>query len=355
MEIILHNTLPILYSYFTKRIKSNELLPRYLEWAESEQGLISLLRKAKGRHGFQDFDILSAVRSDGIDILEAQQQYGLFNPTRSLEATEWSFDESERQQLGGRIVKTLEIMAKAIPSDLLPERLVVIILPVDCANGSLMLNGSGISSYGRAPGYLFLRIWPSTGNLNRLGYILARSFIHGIRRRAQNEDSPISLGEAYVMEGLSATFIQTVFSDVELPGLISFMPPDDWEETLTKIAGYYGKTSYDDVPTNIYGTQIRAGSFRSPEVVVPLTQEELKYACELMTAQSDSIEANIVAAYLYGDPFIAAQGHPTFGIPHLAGFEVGYHVVKRYLQKTGTEIASALSIPWRDIIEIERL
>ncbi|MEF3305879.1 DUF2268 domain-containing putative Zn-dependent protease [Paenibacillus sp. GYB003] len=353
MQIIVHNTLPILYDAFTKRFKAEELLPRFLEWAESEQGFISLVRNAKGRHGFQDFDMLSAVRSDGIDILEAQQQYGLFNPTRSLEATEWSFDESERRQLADRIAKTLEILAKAVPSRLLPDRLVVAIVPADCANGTLMMNGSGISCYGRAPGYLFVRIWPSAGNLRRLGYILARSFIHGIRRTARNEDSAISLGEAVVMEGLAAAFIHTVFSDAEFPALIHFMPPDDWGETLAELAGYYGKTSYDDVPINIYGTRIQAGSFRSPDVV-PLTREELQYACELIIAHSERTEANIVAAYLYGDPLLAAQGHPTFGIPHLAGFEAGYHTVQRYLETTGIEIASALSLPWRDILEMER-
>jgi hypothetical protein len=125
--------------------KPNELLSRYLEWAESELGIISLLRKVKGQHGFQNFDILSAVRCDGIDILEGQQQYGLFNPTRNMEATKWSFDESERLQLDERIKTTLEMIAKALPSSLLPERLVVVILPADYANGPLMLNGSGVS------------------------------------------------------------------------------------------------------------------------------------------------------------------------------------------------------------------
>jgi hypothetical protein len=74
MQIVLYNTLPILNRYFTERTKPNELMPRYLEWAESEIGILSILREIKGRHGFQDFDILSAVKSDGVDLLEAQQQ-----------------------------------------------------------------------------------------------------------------------------------------------------------------------------------------------------------------------------------------------------------------------------------------
>jgi uncharacterized protein YjaZ len=325
-----------------------------LEWGESKAGIISILRDAKGQHGFQDFEILSAVRSDGIDILEAQQQFGLFNPTRSLGATKWSFDESERQHLHSRIENTLGRIAKFLPSSLLPEQLVVAIVPADCANGTLMLNGSGISCYGRTPGYLLLRIWPTAGNLNRLDYVLGRSFIHGIRRGAQSAGSTISLGEALVMEGLAATLIQSVFPEVKHPEFIGFIPPNDWEETLSNIAGYYEKTRYDDISLNIYGTQIQAGSMRPPKVA-SLTQEELEYAYELMMFQADCSEANVVAGYLYGDPFISAQGHPSFGIPHLAGFEVGLHVVSRYLQSTGIEITSALSVPWQDITSIRGL
>lgn len=354
MRIELRNTLPVLSRCFTERTNPNELLPNYLKWAESEHGIITILNEIKVRQRYQDFDILAAARSDGIDILEAQQQYGLFNPTRSVEATKWCFDESQRLMLQERIKKTLEMMAKALPSSLLPERLVVVILPADCANGTLMLNGSGISCYGRSLGYLFLRVWPTTGNLNRLDYILARSFVHGIRQNARNVDSQTTLGEAMVMEGLAAAFIKSVFSGIKHPGLIGFIPPDDWDETLANVAGYYGKIRYDDVMVNIYGSQIHAGRMRPPEVV-PLTREELEYVYELITAKSDSTEARVVAAYLYGDPLMAAQGHPSFGIPHLAGFEIGYHVVERYLQATGVKVASALSIPWRDMFNVEGL
>lgn len=354
MQIDLRNTLTLLSRFFTERTNPNELLPNYLEWAESEHGIITILNEIRVGQRYQDFDILSAARSDGIDILEAQQQYGLFNPTRSIEATKWCFDESHRLMLQERIKKTLEMIAKTLPSSLLPERLVVVTLPADCANGTLMLNGSGISCYGRSPGYLFLRVWPTTSNLNRLDYILARSFIHGIRKNARNVDSRTSLGEAMVLEGLAAAFIKSVFSDIKHPGLIGFMPPDNWEETLANVAGYYSKIRYDDVMINIYGSQIHAGRMRPP-IVVPLTREELDYVYELMIAQTDCMEAHIVAAYLYGDPLMAAQGHPSFGIPHLAGFEVGYHVVERYLQATGIKVASALSLPWRDFFNVEGL
>ncbi|WP_158289639.1 DUF2268 domain-containing putative Zn-dependent protease [Paenibacillus flagellatus] len=325
-----------------------------MEWAESEHGTITLLKKVKGRKpSFQDADILSAVRSDGIDILEAQQQYGLFNPSRNLEATKWSFDQSERQQLDTRVLTRLETLARALPSSLLPERLVVVVLPADCANGTLMLNGSGISCYGRAPGYLLLRIWPSTGNLSRLDSVLARSFIHGIRRGVQRIESAIPLGEAFVMEGLAAAFVQSMVPEAAHPELASFLPPADWEEHLSTIARYYGEASYDDVSVNIYGTPIKAGSMRPPKVV-PLTEEELEASCTRLAPQAFRQEANVVAAHLYGDPLITAQGLPSFGIPHLGGFEAGYRIVRRFLQKTRSSLSSALSVPWEDMVQAER-
>ncbi|WP_135555141.1 DUF2268 domain-containing putative Zn-dependent protease [Paenibacillus cymbidii] len=354
MQMVIRNLLPVLSGYFAAKSRSGELLSRYLEWAESEAGLFSIVKELKGKHGFQDLSILSAVRSDGLDLIEAQQQYGLFNPTRNVEATIWSFNESERLQLESRVARTLGLIAEVIPSSLLPEKLVVVILPADCANGTLMLNGAGVSCYGRTPGYLFLRVWPTPGNLNRLAYALARSFIHGIRRQAQHSVAAVSLGEAYVMEGLAATFIEGMFPDASHPALAGFQPPTDWNEALAAIAGYYGKASYDDVLVNIYGTRIHAGSMRAPEAV-PLTEEELEYAHAIITAQANRTEANVVAAYLYGDPLVAAQGHPSYGIPHLAGFEVGYGVVKQYLALSGIPVGIALSADWRDIAMTEWL
>jgi uncharacterized protein YjaZ len=304
VEIIVHNTLPVLYPYFTERHKPRELLS-YLIWAEGENGLFSVMDKMRGQHAFQDFDILSAVRSDGIDLLEAQQQYGLFNPSRNVEATKWCFDESAGLQIDKRIEKGLSAIAEALPPSLLPERLAVYILPPDCANGDFILNGSGLTCYGRIPGYMLVRIWPTAGNMNRLGPVLARSLIHGVRRRAVMLKSPIPLGEAFVMEGLAAAFVYRMFPDLEHPPFIGFRPPNDWEEVLSRIAGYYGESRYDDITVNVYGSGVKAGSMRPP-LAVPLTDEELDYAAEEIRLQADRSEPNLVAAYLYGDPLVAA-------------------------------------------------
>ncbi|MXQ55223.1 hypothetical protein GSM42_16180 [Shimazuella sp. KC615] len=352
MKMMIYNTLPVLERYFTESIKPKELLLQYLEWAQSEKGSISLLKEMKEIDGYQDFDILSIVRSDGIDILEGQQQYGLFNPTRNKEATKWCFNESERLQLTKQIGNMLENMSKVFPSSLLPEKLVVVILPADCANGQLMMLGSGLSCYGRTPGYLYLRIWPTIGNMERLGMVIARSFIHGIRRRIRKSETAITLGEAIIMEGLAASFVQDMFPDVEHPELAAFIPPNDWGEALSRIARYYGKKRYDDIMFNIYGTLIRAGDMCLPEVV-PLSNEEIDFVKELVISRVNRSEANLVAAHLYGDLLVSAQGYPTYGIPHLAGFGVGFQIVRRYLKSRGIELASAISHTWQNIMGCE--
>lgn len=349
MKITVYNPLPELYPLFTGKHKPADLLERYIAWGDSESGLTTMLKKMKGPQGFPDREMLSAARTDGIDVLEGQQGYGLFNPTRSLEATKWCFEAFERLQLDRSLVRMLDTLAQAMPSDLLPERLQVVILPPDCASEGLMLKSSGLSTYGRLPGYLLVRVWPTEGNLKRLGPVLVRSLIHGLRSAVRLDKGTLSLGEALVTEGLAVLWISQCFPEAAQPSFVTLAPPEDWQVALTQVAGYYGKDVFDELTFNVYGSSVQAAKL-SPPKAVPMTDEEFEYACELMLEEVNRTDPHGVAAYIYGDPLLAEQGHPTFGVPYLAGFEVGARLVRDVVDRTGMAADEALSVPWQDII-----
>ena len=58
-----------------------------------------------------------------------------------------------------------------------------------------------------------------------------------------------------------------------------------------------------------------------------------------------------LSAYLYGDEIATAQGYPTVGLPYCAGYACGYHLVRRYLDATGTDIADATLLPAEVIMQ----
>ena len=64
----------------------------------------------------------------------------------------------------------------------------------------------------------------------------------------------------------------------------------------------------------------------------------------------DLSDARLVAAHLYGDELLAAQGHPTVGLPPFAGFEVGYQLVQAYLGHTGESLPEVIGKPTGEIL-----
>jgi uncharacterized protein YjaZ len=76
-----------------------------------------------------------------------------------------------------------------------------------------------------------------------------------------------------------------------------------------------------------------------------LDTDELEYALAVIGGALDISDARLIAAHLYGDELLAAQGHPTVGLPPFAGFEVGYRLVQAYLEHTGESLPEAIGKP----------
>jgi hypothetical protein len=133
------------------------------------------------------------------------------------------------------------------------------------------------------------------------------------------------------------------------PWLVAFRAPDDWNAALQSVADIYGVPRYDDLLVNVYGTTASVGAERPPRAL-PLSAEELEYARAVIGSALDTRDARMIAAHLYGDELLAAQGHPTVGLSPFAGFEVGYRLVRAYLEHTGEHVPEAIGRPTEEIL-----
>jgi uncharacterized protein YjaZ len=292
---------------------------------------------------------MEAAQHDGYEVLFGQQGWGLFNPTRRIEASAWEFEQYADVDLLGRLSDWLRAFAEHFPHSGQPVRIECYVLPADPANRAFMITTHGLSCFGGVPGYLAVRVWPSRGNLTRLRPTLARIFAHNLRWANVPWIESVTLGDFLVLEGLAATFVAELFPEQEVPWLVAFRAPDDWNAALQSVADIYGVPRYDDLLVNVYGSTTPVGSERPPRAL-PLSAEELEYARAVIGGALDTRDARIIAAHLYGDELLAAQGHPTVGLPPFAGFEVAYRLVRAYLEHTGERMSEAIGKPTEEIL-----
>jgi len=57
-----------------------------------------------------------------------------------------------------------------------------------------------------------------------------------------------------------------------------------------------------------------------------------------------------VRGHIFGDALAQSMGLPQAGVPHFAGYAIGYRIVRQYLQRTGKSAAEATFLSSREII-----
>lgn len=206
----------------------------------------------------------------------------------------------------------------------------------------------GLTGFG-TPGMILLQVWPTATNMGRLEPILARFLVHSLRQAYFPGFS--TLADTLVTEGLAAAYIQQRFPEIKLSWAVSFQRPVDWEEALSQIAAWSDKPHYSQIEDNTYGNVQPFGDTFAP-LPQPMDADERQYTIDIIRMSLDSDNANTIAAHLYGDELISAQGHPAFGLPDYAGFEVAYHIVTTYLQQPGRMLTDALAAPTAEIITV---
>lgn len=352
-RIVVHDTIAQFQPLFTSRERPKALFSRAQEVISSD-GMTGRLHHELADRRRNGFDVMSAAQHDGYESLMGQQGWGLFNPTRSRDASDWEFARYEQAAILEQIERVVTVCVQRLElTEAQAARLPQIqcfLVPADPANRTFMAFNHGLSGFGGAPGYLLLRVWPSSGNLARVPAVLARLVANNARQAARTEGL-LTLGDWLVLEGLSAAFVEATSTPLNVPPwLVAFAKPNDWDQALGHVAQFYQLASYNDLVVNVYGGQVPIGSERLPQAV-PLDPEDLAYASEIIKAALNVSDATTIAGYMYGDAIVAMQGHPAVGLPPYAGFEVGYRLVQEYLRQSGRRLSEAMLMSSQEILE----
>jgi uncharacterized protein YjaZ len=293
---------------------------------------------------FRPAHVMEAVMRDGYDLHAAQQVYGLFSPSRKIRASAWALDRLRDERVFEQAGVLLSRAGDAINKALRPASLQLMIIPADPSNRNLMIRNAGLSVSGGA-GSLAATVWPSAGNLARLGAALVRGFALGVRWSATNAARRYTLADALAAEGLAAALVSELVPGCPAPWLIAHVAPASWPGDLQAIAEIYGVSAYQRVPANTYGRS-DWHDLAAPPAAAPLDDEELAYAEEVIAGALGADDPRTIAAHLYGDAIAAEQGHPQAGLPPYAGFEVAYRLVRR----SGQPADAALGLPTSTVL-----
>lgn len=157
------------------------------------------------------------------------------------------------------------------------------------------------------PGYIVLPIWPNDYNLPRIPSALVHEFNHRVRLTYEPWTLATNVGQYIVMEGLAEAFAAELYGR-------EFVGP--WVSTLSVEEAAQSKT--------IIGQALDVSGFDK------------------------------IRSYIFGDEIAKQWGFPVLGLPHCAGYTIGYQVVQTYLQLTGKTATEATFVPFEEIIEVSR-
>ncbi len=267
------------------------------------------------------FQVQQVARLDGYEVAAMQQTWGLFNPTRSIEASSWAV-----AQLCADVVHAAsDALDGALARLGATAEVELLVVPGDPANRNLMVRSHGLSVCAVAPGWVLVEIWPSQGNLDHLMPSLVRAAAHQkFAQQLARIDQPVTLAQALQVEAGAGQLAEAMgHGPAATLGRRLFSPPVDYEATLEAIAGFYDLERYDELDTNIYGGLDRGGETRVPafEHAPDMADDERAYTLEAIASEHDTTDPVRIASCLYGDPAVQAWGHPGGGYAMLAGLD----------------------------------
>ncbi|SDL63370.1 Uncharacterized protein YjaZ [Nonomuraea maritima] len=180
-----------------------------------------------------------------------------------------------------------------------PESLQVMFVMGDPDNDHLMKLSGGYYGMGGARGWLYLLAWPGDEVIGRIAHCAVHELHHNIRyTNVEWNPVTVTVGEHVVAEGLAEAFVR------ELSGPSAMGP---WSAMVTG--------------------------------------EEFERAYERIMADFDLAGMQHTSAYVLGDTAMRSFGQEPRGIPDMAGYAVGLHLVDRALAATGLTATQATLLP----------
>lgn len=208
----------------------------------------------------------------------------------------------------GRIERALRNAADRLAGALrrveLPE--VTVLLVIGDPEDRLYLDEAlGLTANGSVTGYLYLNVWPSPENLDRLEAMAVHEFDHNVRYAPGGvvwDPATVTVGEQIVSEGLADALARELYGEELGPARIGVAHRHD-----------------DDL-----------------------------YA--LVTANLGVTGMQNFASWVLGDAIAGRFGAPPIGVPTGAGYAVGNRLVDDYLAATGRTASEAVHADAREII-----
>ncbi len=212
MNIVIHDTVSLLASLFCEPSSPKERLERSRPVLYGEGSVFQPFKLAARAQRTTLFRVMQAGAVDGYNVVAAQQGWGLFNPSRRVEASQWTFGQFRDKVVLGQIREGLEAAARH--SQAPDVELNVFLLPADPANRALMLRSHGLSVFAGVPGSLLIQLWPSEGNLARLGAAITRALMYA---GTAGESEVMTLRDMLRLEGRATELVKGCFPSLLTP------------------------------------------------------------------------------------------------------------------------------------------
>lgn len=222
---------------------------------------------------------------------------------RCLPALERLVDADAWNRTQQALDRAVEVQLAATPGITVPDINVLIVLG-DPADTDFMDVSLGMSANGSTTGYLWINLWPTPENLERVEATAVHELNHNLRYANRVWDpATVTVGEHVVSEGLADGFARQLYGDLGY-ARIGLGPLTD-DEVLAKVVTGLGVTGMQNF-----------------------------------------------AAWVLGDTIARRYGGQPVGLPTGAGYAVGNRLVDAYLAATGMTAAQALLADREDVIRI---
>lgn len=198
----------------------------------------------------------------------------------------------------------LALQLAATPGIAVPDRLTVVLVLGDPADAHFTDVGLGMTANGSATGYLWICLWPTPENLERIEATAVHELNHNLRYCTVAWDPMTTpVGEQIVSEGLADAFARQMYGDLGYTRIGLAAQGDD--AVLDKVVANLGVTGMQNF-----------------------------------------------AAWVHGDATAARYGATPVGLPTGAGYAVGNRLVDAYLAATGRTAADALLVDRDELVRV---
>lgn len=239
-----------------------------------------------------------------LDLPGMARQFGFMNPEDAPETYERAFAllDSARTEDACRTILRAAEEALAPGEHGITAEIVGHVIVANPEASQALDADDGYTGYGGHSGHAIVHANVSERNVTRIPAALAHEYHHNIRLRYEPWTKETTVGQYAILEGLAEAFA------VELCG--------------EEYAGPW---------------------------VTRQTAEEREHARRVLAQALEVTGWNEVRSYIFGDWVARTCGQPERGLVRSAGYAVGYDCVRAYCRATGSSVAEATYVPWREI------